>query len=47
MSYDLQSFKGVTEGILQGSIMGVTKGDTRYLDYGSHMWGDVKIMVPF
>ena len=32
MSYSLNSLKGVTEGIIQGTIMGIIKGDTRSLD---------------
>ena len=33
MSYSLNSFKG---GYIGDSLTGVSKGDTRSLDYGSH-----------
>ena len=36
MSYSLDSFNGVVWGILQGSIIGVIKGDVRSLDYTSY-----------
>ena len=35
MSYSLNSLKGVTEGIIYGPTIGVTKGDTRSLDCSS------------
>ena len=35
MSQNLNSFKGVTSGILEGSIIGVIKGDIRSLDHSS------------
>ena len=37
MSYSLNSVKGVIEGILQGIITRVTKGEMRSLDYGSYV----------
>ena len=33
MSYSLNSLKGVIQGILYGTIIGVIQGDTRSLDY--------------
>ena len=36
MSYSLNSFKGVNMGNLIGTTIGVIKGDTRSLDYGSY-----------
>ena len=35
MSHSLNSLSRVIEGIFQGSPIGVMKGDTRSLDYGS------------
>ena len=35
MSHSLNSLKGVIWGIIEGSTIGVIKGDTRSLDYGS------------
>ena len=40
MSYSLNSLKGGIYGIIQGTTIGVNKGDTRSLDngsYGTHM----------
>ena len=37
MSYSLNSFKGEIWGIIQGTTIGVIKGDTRSLDL-SHMF---------
>ena len=43
MSYSLNSFKAVIDRIIQGLLLGVTKGDTRSLDYSSNdgfaKWG--------
>ena len=39
MSYTLNSLKGVTWGIIYGTTIGVTKGDTRSLDNGSNISG--------
>ena len=36
MSYSLKSLKGVMQGMRQGSIIGVIKGDTRRLDYSPY-----------
>ena len=36
MSYSLQFLKGLMQGMRQGSITGVIKGDTRRLDYSSY-----------
>ena len=36
MSFSLNSLKGVLEGIIWGTYT-VTKGDTRSLDYSSHV----------
>ena len=36
MSFRLHSLKGAIEGIIQGTTIGVLKGDTRSLDYGSY-----------
>ena len=36
MSHSLKSFKGGYIGIIQGTTIGVIKGDTRSLDYGSY-----------
>ena len=36
MSYGLNCLKWVIWGILQVSIIGLAKGDTRSLDYSSH-----------
>ena len=36
MSYSLTSFKGVTYGIIQGSSLGVIKGDIGSLGFGAH-----------
>ena len=36
MSYSLNSLKGGYIGLIEGTIMGVMKGDTRSLDHGSH-----------
>ena len=36
MSYSLNSLKGVQKGIILGTTIGVTKGDTRSLDNGSY-----------
>ena len=33
LSYSLNSLKGVIHGIVKGSIVAVTRGDTRSLDY--------------
>ena len=35
MSYSLDSLKGVKKGIILGTTIRVTKGDTRSLDNGS------------
>ena len=42
MSYSLNSLKGVTYGIIYGTIIGVTKGDTRSLDYSSYDLGPAR-----
>ena len=34
--WGLNSLKGVTQGIVWGSILGVIKRDTRSAEYGSH-----------
>ena len=36
MSYSLNSLKGDIYGIIQGTTIGLIKGDTRSLDNGSH-----------
>ena len=36
MSYSLNSVKGVTQGIIQGTAEAASKGDTRSLDYSSY-----------
>ena len=36
MIYSLNSSKGITYGIIKGTIIGPIKGDTRSLDYSSH-----------
>ena len=33
-SYSLNSLKGIIYGIIEGTTIGVIKGDTRSLDYG-------------
>ena len=35
MSLSLSSLKGFIQGIIEGSIIGVTKGETRTSDYSS------------
>ena len=42
MSYSLNPLKGVIQGIIHGSVIGLIKGDTRSLDYGSYK--DIGIM---
>ena len=37
MSYNLNSLKGDYTGIVQGTTIGVIKGDTRSLDYSSYV----------
>ena len=37
VSYTLNSLKGIIQGNMQGSRIGVFKGDTRSLDYGTHI----------
>ena len=37
MCYSLSSSQGCYIGNIQVSIMGVLKGDTRSVDYGSHV----------
>ena len=37
MSYSLNSLKGAILGIIQGTTIGLTKGDTRSLDCRSNM----------
>ena len=37
MSSSLNSLKGVIRGIIYGTTIGVIKGDTRSLDYGSYV----------
>ena len=32
----MNSLKGVVEEIIEGTVIGVTKGDARSLDYGSN-----------
>ena len=43
MTYSLNSLQGVIEGIILGTTIGVFKGHTRSLDYGSYeesiVWG--------
>ena len=36
MSCSLNSLKGVVQGSIYGSTIGIIKGDTRSLDYSSH-----------
>ena len=36
MNHSLNSLKGVILGIILGTTIGVIKGDTRSLDYGSY-----------
>ena len=36
MTYTLNSLKGVIQGIIQGTTIGVIKGDTRSLDNSSY-----------
>ena len=36
MSCSLNSLKGVRQGIILGTTIGVIKGDARGLDYGSY-----------
>ena len=36
MSYSLNSLKGVMEGTILGTTIGLIKGDTRSLDYSSY-----------
>ena len=36
MSHSVNSIKGVRSGIIYGIIIGVIKGETRSLDYGSY-----------
>ena len=36
MSYSLNSVKGVTQGIIQGTAEAASKRDTRSLDYSSY-----------
>ena len=36
MSYSLNSLKGVTQGIISGTTIGLIRGDTRSLDYSSY-----------
>ena len=36
MSYSLNSLKGVIQGIIYGTTIGVIKGDSRSLDYSSY-----------
>ena len=36
MSYSLNSFKGVIQGIILWGIIGAIEGDTRSLDYSSY-----------
>ena len=48
MSYSLNPLKGVLWGIIHGSVIGLIKGDTRSLDYGSYgdgLYGDAKMFV--
>ena len=35
MSYSLNPLKGIKQGIMSGSFIGVVKGKTRSLDYSS------------
>ena len=37
MTYSLNSLQGVILGIVWGSTLGFTKGDTRSLDYSSYV----------
>ena len=37
MSSSLNSLKGVIWGIIYGTTIGLIKGDTRSLDYGSYV----------
>ena len=36
MSLNLNSLKGVIQGLYRGLLKGVVKGDTRSLDHGSY-----------
>ena len=36
MSYSLNSLKGITQGFIQGSVLGLVKWDSRSLDSSSY-----------